>query len=79
MNKSTEGVNDLEFKMYELITRHFLACCSRDAKGFETTVKMQVGEEYFNTNGLMILEKNYLEIYIYESWNNNNIPNFKVI
>jgi DNA topoisomerase-3 len=71
-------VSELEFKVYELITRHFLACCSKDAKGYETKVQMMVRDESFHTSGLVILEKNYLEIYPYENWNAHTIPNFRV-
>ena len=29
-----------DWRVYELVVRHFLACCSRDAKGQETKVKV---------------------------------------
>lgn len=54
--------------MYELITRHFLACCSKNAVGSETNLTMKVKEELFNKTGLIIKEKNFLEIYPYEVW-----------
>ena len=31
--------------VYELVTRHFLACVSRDALGHETCVEVQIGDE----------------------------------
>lgn len=35
-----------EAKMYEFIVRHFLACVSKDAKGHETNVLIEInGEE----------------------------------
>ncbi|KAF6035492.1 TOP3A [Bugula neritina] len=34
-----------EKRVYEYITRHFLACCSKDAKGFETTVEIEISSE----------------------------------
>ena len=34
-----------EKKIYEFIVRHFLACCSQDAQGFETTVELSVADE----------------------------------
>jgi DNA topoisomerase-3 len=37
-NKESEAV-------YELVTRRFLACCSFDAKGYETVVIVQAGAE----------------------------------
>lgn len=69
--------NNDEKKLYELITRHFLACCSRDAKGHQTKVTLQIGQENFHTSGQMVLEKNYLDIYKYESWSNKTIPVFR--
>ena len=34
-----------EQRIYEFIVRHFLACCSKDAKGTETIVEIQVRDE----------------------------------
>lgn len=41
-------------RLYELICRHFLACCSRPATGFETTMQVQVAGEGFHAKGLMV-------------------------
>jgi len=38
-------------RVYEYITRRFLASCSRDAEGFMTTVSIDCGEEAFTANG----------------------------
>lgn len=32
--------------------------------------------EFFDAKGLVILEKNYLEVYTYDKWNGNEIPEF---
>jgi DNA topoisomerase III len=40
-------------KIYEYITRRFLASCSKDAVGFETTVDAVCGEEEFYATGKM--------------------------
>ena len=37
--------------MYEYITRRFLACCSKDALGWQTTVDVKYGEEEFYATG----------------------------
>lgn len=37
--------------MYEYITRRFLACCSKDALGWQTTVEVKYGEEEFSATG----------------------------
>ena len=41
-----------EKKVYEYITRRFLAACSKDAEGFQTTVEVNCGGEMFTATGL---------------------------
>ena len=92
MNKYKKGD---QAKVYEFIVRHFLACCSRDAQGFETTATIEICNERvrkslffykfsilnlsysfwispilkkFSANGLMITERNYLDVYPYDRW-----------
>eukprot|EP00954_Amorphochlora_amoebiformis_P017291 1318112-Amorphochlora_amoeboformis.AAC.1 len=36
-----------EKRIYDLVARHFLACCSADAEGHMTTVEIQIGYEFF--------------------------------
>lgn len=74
--KYANNLSGNEQKVYEYIVRHFLACVSKDALGFETTVQADVAEEKFTAKGLMILEKNYLDVYIYEKWNAKEIHNY---
>ncbi|XP_053391111.1 DNA topoisomerase 3-alpha-like [Mercenaria mercenaria] len=74
--KYTDNLQGNEKKLYEFIVRHFLACCSQDAQGFETTVEIDVAEERFTVQGLMVTAKNYLEVYIYEKWSGKEIPVF---
>ena len=38
-------------RVYEFITRRFLACCSTDAEGFQTTVEVVAGGENFSATG----------------------------
>ncbi|OQR93067.1 DNA topoisomerase [Achlya hypogyna] len=66
--------NDVERRVYEFVVRHFLACCSRDARGSQTSVAMRLADETFGAKGLMILERNYLDIYKYEKWAATTIP-----
>lgn len=72
------GLTVDEWRVYELITRHFLACCSKDANGFETVVKIDINGEQFHTKGLVVNEYNWLEVYPYEKWTGNNLPHFEV-
>lgn len=66
-----------EHKVYSFIVRHFLACCSQDAEGKQTVVVIQWGEEFFSTSALIVLKKNYLDVYLYEKWNSStSLPVF---
>ncbi|KAF5027231.1 hypothetical protein F66182_647 [Fusarium sp. NRRL 66182] len=66
-----------EARLYEYVTRRFLACCSDDAKGMATDVELEFGEERFNAHGVIVLERNYLDVFIYEKWNNTvELPKF---
>lgn len=66
--------DEVERKVYEFVTLHFLACCSKDAKGHQTNVQMEILDEKFTASGLMVEERNYLDIYKYEKWNASAIP-----
>jgi DNA topoisomerase IA len=52
----TAHVNNLageEKKVYELIVRRFLGCCSKNAKGLETTCDIEIAGEAFSAKGLL--------------------------
>ncbi len=96
----TKHVSNLQgddSKVYEYIVRRFLACCSLDAEGEQTTVVIDIAGETFSANGkrlnvflfsnpfffkycesqtagLRVIEKNYLEVFTYTSWNSRQIP-----
>lgn len=59
---------DEQRRLYEFVARHFLACCSEDAKGETTTVEIKYGDEIFGAHGLTVLERNYLDVYPYDKW-----------
>lgn len=68
-----------ERKVYEFVVRRFLACCSEDAKGQTSEVEIQYGDEIFHAKGLTVLEKNYLDVYVYEKWESSQqLPAFQV-
>lgn len=72
-------LDDSERRVYELVTRRFLACCSEDAKGVATDIEILYGEETFNAHGVIVLERNYLEVYPYENWTGTaELPKFTV-
>ncbi|PFH35125.1 DNA topoisomerase family protein [Besnoitia besnoiti] len=67
-----------EWKLYEFVTRHFLACCSEDAFGFETRVELDIAGEGFYATGLTVLERRWLDVYPYEQWTGTRLPRFLV-
>lgn len=67
-----------EKKVYEFVVRRFLACCSDDAKGEMTEIDLQYGDETFHARGLVVLERNYLDVYVYDKWENSQqLPHFQ--
>jgi len=63
-----------EWRVYELISRHFLATISKDAVGSETKVTVALGGETFTAKGLIIEEMNWLEVFHYEKWSDTDLP-----
>ncbi|XP_019659228.2 DNA topoisomerase 3-alpha isoform X1 [Ailuropoda melanoleuca] len=72
--KYTGSLQGDEQRLYEFIVRHFLACCSQDAQGQETTVEIDIAQERFVAHGLMILARNYLDVYPYDHWSDKTLP-----
>lgn len=84
-------------RVYEFITRRYLACCSKNATGRQTTVDINIAGEEFGTSGkslvlvlstadvltsliatgLIVLERNYLDVYPYDKWQGNVLPDFQ--
>ncbi|KAI0481094.1 DNA topoisomerase [Xylariaceae sp. FL0804] len=68
-----------ERKVYEFVVRRFLACCSEDAKGVATDVDILYGDESFHAHGVVVLERNYLDVYVYDKWTGTvQLPKFTV-
>ena len=66
-----------EKRVYDFVTRRFLASCSKDAKGKNTTAIAEMAGESFKATGSILLEKNYLDVYVYDKWSNSVMPNFQ--
>jgi DNA topoisomerase III len=72
-------LDENERKLYELVVRRFLACCSSDAKGMATDIGIQYGSENFAAHGVVVLERNYLDVYPYERWSDSaELPKLRV-
>lgn len=76
--KRASGLDGDMARVYEFICRHFLACCSDDARGQQTTLKIDVGYEGFHASGVMVTAKNWLDVYPYEHWNSRMLPLLRV-
>lgn len=63
-------------RLYNYITKRFLASCSVDARGSETLVRVRVGgAEFFTAQGLIVEQRGYLEvIHPYEKWSDKEMP-----
>ncbi|CAN6598700.1 DNA topoisomerase 3 [Trichomonascus vanleenenianus] len=62
--------------VYEFIARHFLACCSKNAVGVSTKVVLDWCGQRFTANGVVVLERNFLDIYPYVKWETAELPEF---
>ncbi|WPJ63553.1 hypothetical protein SMAC4_00168 [Sordaria macrospora] len=72
-------LDEQERKLYEFVVRRFLACCSEDARGATTDVEITYGEEKFVAHGLIVHQRNYLDVYPYENWTGTTeLPRFTV-
>ncbi|CCF59593.1 hypothetical protein KAFR_0H01830 [Kazachstania africana CBS 2517] len=61
-------IDSIERRVYEYVARHFLACCSEDAKGQTSTLTLDWAEEKFTASGLVVLERNFLDVYPWAKW-----------
>lgn len=65
-----------EKTIYDYVTRRFLANCSDHALGKQTTVEIQIDQETFVASGLVVHERNYLDVFTYERWGGSLLPRF---
>lgn len=71
-----EAESDDHWRLYEYIARRFLACCSKSSVGHQSVVVLDVSGEVFTLRGLIVTEKNWLDVYKYTKWEGRVIPNF---
>lgn len=70
--------NNEQRKVYEFVVRRFLACCSDDARGFQTKVELTWGSEKFHASGLQVTQRNFLDVYKYTDWKSSaQLPEFE--
>ena len=71
-------LNGNEHRLYELVVRHFLACCSWDATGQETIIEATISNETFTATGLIITDRAWLDVYPYDQWKSKTIPAYQM-
>ncbi|WFD35908.1 DNA topoisomerase [Malassezia cuniculi] len=72
------GLSGDEKRIYEYITRRFLASCSSDAIGSETNVSIELAEERFHASGLTVIHPNFLTVFIYDKWSDKWMPLYEL-
>ncbi|OLY80519.1 DNA topoisomerase 3-alpha [Smittium mucronatum] len=76
---SDDKLSQDEKLLYDFIVRRFLACCSKNAIGYQTVVTAKIKDEFFTATGLMICEYNFLEIYKFNlGWSEQTIPMYNI-
>ncbi|GAV29059.1 hypothetical protein PMKS-002538 [Pichia membranifaciens] len=75
-----DNLTGKEKTIYEYVVRRFLASCSLDATGSMTSIKVQWATETFHSTGLVVLERNYLDIFKWDHWDSSKkgLPNVAV-
>jgi len=75
-NAPRNDCTDNEWRIYDLLARHFLATLSKAAVGSETVVRVTMGGEYFTCRGLLIEQMNWLDVFPFEKWADSTLPKF---
>ena len=75
-NAQRDQLSEPEWKIYELLSRHFLATLSLDAVGSETMINVVMGGEGFHCKGIIIEKRNWLEVFHFEKWQETVLPSF---
>ena len=65
-----------EWRIYDILTRHFLATISKDAELAEVAIKVTMGGEFFHTKGVRVEKQNWLEIFHWDKQQENEVPSF---
>ncbi|MGC8670158.1 MAG: DNA topoisomerase I [Candidatus Micrarchaeia archaeon] len=71
-----KALNAVETKLYDLITKRFLACFGPYAKIAKSHVVVKVGEESYVANGSKTIERGWLDLYGYADLKENAMPRF---
>jgi len=61
-------LNGDEKKVYEFVVPAIPGMLLNRSKGTLTQVEVEYGQRCFKTSGLIVLERNYLDVYPYDKW-----------
>ncbi|KMV66311.1 topoisomerase IA [Encephalitozoon cuniculi EcunIII-L] len=76
--KEGSGLSGSDRDIYDFVSRRFLGCIAKDAKGLETRYELKIGLEMFDLSGIRVIERNYLEVYYYDKWDDKEVGDFAV-
>jgi DNA topoisomerase-3 len=63
----TGQLSEIQFKVYDLVARHFLATLYPECKYKQTEVKYTVGGELFQWSGVTLIDPGYTEVITWQS------------
>lgn len=72
------GLTGDDRNVYDFVCRRFLGCLSKDARGMEVWYRLRVKDEIFGLKGIKVLERNYLEVYHYDKWDDKEVSEFSL-
>lgn len=76
--ESAKHLNEIHHKVYDIITRRFIAAFYDDCKVAQTTVNGSVKDEKFKAQGKQIIDKGWRVIFDSTEKNSNILPNFEL-
>ncbi|XP_014227771.1 DNA topoisomerase 3-beta-1 [Trichogramma pretiosum] len=67
------------WRLYDYITRHFIATLARDCKYLSTTAKLEVGTETFSITGNSLIDPGYTSLLTWQALSSNeSFPRFSI-
>ena len=76
--ESAKDLNEIHHKVYDIITRRFIAAFYNDCRVAQTTVKGSVKDEKFKAQGKQIIDKGWKAIFDSTEKNSSILPNFEL-
>jgi DNA topoisomerase-1 len=73
----SEKISPQEAKVYDMITRRFLACFAEPAKREKTGVSIALGKEVFAATAARTLERGFLDFFTYARLEETRLPAFE--